>query len=229
MDIPGPCNWPYHACPCSGLLDSPGEPELDLIEMAKSMLWQATGRVFGPCPISVLPCASDLPCGCGRGGIRSCGCRTVPEVKLPGPVTEVTGVWVDGEELDPFAYRIDDYNWLVRLDGGSWPVDADPLAPDSFRVDYLIGVPPPAGAGMMAGELACELAKAKCDDDTCRLPRRVRRITRAGVTAEWNPGDGFGLPDVDSWVENALAPILAGAVWSPDAPKVRRITWEASP
>lgn len=228
MDTPGPCDWPYYGCPCSSVLDSPGEPQLEIIELAKSMLWRATGQVYGPCPISVLPCVGDAACGCGRD-LRSCGCRRIPEIKLPGPIWSVQSVTVDGDLLDPTAYRVDDYHWLVRTDGGSWPTMTDQLDPNSFRVDYSLGMPPPSGAGLMAGILACEWAKAACDDDTCRLPWRIRRLARAGVTVEWAPGQGFGLEDVDTWVANAMLPLRAGAVSSPDVRPVRRITWEHTP
>jgi hypothetical protein len=147
----------------------------------------------------------------------------------------VTEIVIDGVVLDEFSYRIDDYQWLVRLDGESWPTNADPLDPDGFRVDYELGIAPPAGAGLVTGILACELAKALCNDDSCRLPRNLRAITRQGLSAQMgrnvfsDPSAKFGLPEVDMWVENANAPMMAGAVHSPDFPTIRRITWAAEP
>jgi hypothetical protein len=113
------------------------------------------------------------------------------------------------------------------LDGGRWPAQ-DVTDPTVFRVDYLLGIAPPAGAGTVTGILASELAKAKCNDKTCRLPARVRTVAKQGITMDFG-GSGFGLPDVDLWVGRVLTPgIRAGAVWSPDMPTYRRITWQAS-
>ena len=227
MTPEGPCSWPYIPCPCDALDSMATEGVAEMVDLASFLLWSATGKVYGPCPVSVLPCGQGLLCGYCRESLRSCGCRRVPEIKLPGPVHSVIEVVIDGDVVDPFSYRIDDYQWLVRLDDGNWPNRADPLDPDGFRVDYMLGAAPPSGAGLMTGILACELAKAVCNDDSCRLPRRVRIVTRQGVRIEWAPGQGFGLPDVDQWVEAANAPIVAGAVYSPDFGPIRRTTWTA--
>jgi hypothetical protein len=113
------------------------------------------------------------------------------------------------------------------LDGESWPTGADPLDPDGFRVDYLLGTDPPAGAGSATGALACGLAGARCGHDSCRLPSNIRSLTRQGISVEFLP-TGFGLLAVDKWIEAAISPIRAGAVHSPDFPHIRKITWEAS-
>ena len=190
-----------------------------------SDLWEATGRVYGTCPVSVLPCNDFTLCGSCNRSYRRCGCYSVSEVKLPGPVASVTAVIVAGEELPTDAYRIDDYQWLVRLDGGTWPTNADPIDPDGFRVDYDQGILPPAGAGIVAGILLC--SRSNCGNKSCRVPRRVREVSRQGVTMIWSE-EGFGIPDVDDWVRNANSPIRAGSVYSPDLPYVRQITWEAA-
>lgn len=225
----GPCQWPYIDCECTVLDQLATEGVNEVIAWASGQLWAATGKVFGPCPVSVLPCASSILCGTCHNTLRQCGCRRVPEIRLDGPVHEVDEVVIDGAALVNTAYRIEDYVWLVRTDGGTWPTNADPLDTDAFRVDYKIGTPPPAGAGLTTGILACELAKALCDDDSCRLPRRAQQVVRQGIQINWEPGEGFGLPEVDTWVENAIASTLAGAVHSPDFDHVRQITWTASP
>lgn len=225
--ITGPCSWPYTPCEpvCDALNSLPGATQSEVIAWASGMLWAATGRLFGPCPTSVLPCDSwNVLCGSCHNTYRRCGCTSVPEIWIPGPVASVVSVVVDGVTLPASAYRIDDYEWLVRLDGGTWPSNPDQLDPDGFRVDYNVGISPPAGAGIITGILACELAKVVCDDDSCRLPRRVQSVARQGVTVEFGE-DGFGLPEVDNWVANALTPMLAGAVHSPDLATVRRTTW----
>ena len=102
---------------------------------------------------------------------------------------------------------------------GSWP-NADPIDPDSFSVTYMQGVPPPAGAGIVVGMLAC--SRSGCTNGACRVPKRATQVSRQGVTMILS---GSGIPDVDSWIQNANAPTFAGAVHSPDIPTVRQITW----
>lgn len=225
----GPCNWPVAGCPaCDGSDCLTAAQRADLQAWAISDLWEATGRVFGTCEVTVMPCNDwSVICGACQGSFRSCGCGSVPEVKLPGPVASVTSVTVDGVELDDTDYRIDDYQWLVRTDGYRWPSSADPLDPDSFSVTYDRGVPPPAGAASVTGMLMC--ARSACSNSGCKLPRNTSQVTRQGVTMIRDLAGGFGIPDVDQWVAKANAPILAGAVHSPDLPKVRQTTWAATP
>lgn len=200
--------------------------QTEIRAMATSMLWRATGQLYGLCEETVLPCV-ELVCSYCDRPFRTCGCRTVPELPLPGPVYSIVEVVIDGTALADTAYRVDDWRWLVRVDGSSWPTNADPTDEDAFAVTYQKGVPPPSGAGLMVGELTCEVAKAICNDETCRLPRRVRQVTRQGVRIDFDPGAGFGLPLVDTWVENTNRPLIAGAVHSPDVPQRRRTTWQA--
>lgn len=227
MDLTGPCNWPASGCPsCDGLDCVTAATRRDLEAWAIHDLWGATGRVYGTCDVSVLPCNnSQTLCGVCWSSFRSCGCRSVPEIKIPGPVHEITAVVIDGVTLDAIDYRIDDYQWLVRLDGGTWPHNADPIDPDSFRVDYVQGIEPPAGAGSVVGMLIC--SRANCGNNGCRIPRRTREVSRQGVTMIMAENEPFGIPDVDNWVRTANAPLMAGAVHSPDLPTVRQITWEA--
>lgn len=225
MTPDGPCTWPHTPCPCEPLEAMTDDEQTEIVGMASWLLWAATGRVFGPCPVSVMPCQS--PCGGCGASLRRCGCSSLAEVKLPGPVHSITSVTVEGVELADTAYRVDDWEWLVRLDGGRWPTQ-NIEDPTHFRVDYLLGIEPPPGAGTVTGILAAELAKAKCNDKTCRLPARVRTVAKQGVTVDF-AAKGFGLPDVDLWVQRVLTPaVAAGAVWSPDMPTVRQITWIAS-
>lgn len=241
MNPEGPCSWPHDPCPCEPLEAMSAEDQAEIVGMASWLLWSATGRLYGPCPVSVMPCQS--PCGGCGNSLRRCGCSSVYEVKLAGPVSSITEVVVDGVTLDDSTYRVDDWSWLVRLDGQRWPTQ-NVADPNHFRVDYMLGISPPPGAGTVTGILAAELAKAKCNDKTCRLPAGVRTVTRQGVTQEFSRSGGllspfarvqnvfavdFGLPEVDTWVRAANAPgVLAGAVWSPDMPTQRRITWQAS-
>ncbi len=227
MTLTAPCDWPTASCPqCDGSdCLSPAQQD-DLIAWAISDLWLATGRVYGTCPVSVLPCNSSV-CGLCRNSLRSCGCRNVPEIRLPGPVHSVIEVVIDGVALDSTDYRIDDYEWLVRLDGGSWPTNTDPVDPDAFRVEYKRGIPPPAGAGAAVGRLVC--SRGNCQNGTCKIPKNTTQVSRQGVTMVRDiEATVFGVREVDDWVRSANAPIRAGAVHSPDIPHVREITWQSA-
>jgi hypothetical protein len=218
-----------------------GAQRADVEAWAIHDLWAATGNVYGTCDVTVMPCNDwGVLCGGCWNAYRSCGCITVPEVKLPGPVASVSEVVIDGAALDPSAYRVDDYQWLVRTDGDYWPTNTDYLDPDAFSVTYALGIEPPAGAGYVTGLLVCARA---CTNSGCKIPREAQTVTRQGVTMVRGTLTGtssrpwryypdtvgiFGILDVDAWVRNVSAPVAAGAVHSPDMPTVRQITWQAS-
>jgi hypothetical protein len=243
MDQTAPCDWPTASCPQCGECDGvTASQRVALEEWAVFDLWAATGKVYGACTVTVYPCNDySTLCWCGNP-LRSCGCTSVPEVQLAGPVASVTSVIVGGVTLDAEDYRIDDYQWLVRLDGGTWPANADPLDPDAFSVTYQLGVAPPPGAAQVAGILAC--SRSACSNSGCKVPRGTTQITRQGTTMTRGGQDGtssrpwryeantiriFGIDEVDQWVRNARATTFAGAVHSPDLPTVRQTTWAASP
>lgn len=128
-------------------------------ERSEMLAWQSLQRLTGfrlaLCQVTVRPCAarcnpgvymdapvSGFPAGgpyisggqwfnaCGCGTADGCGCGSVPEVLLPvqeagGPIT----VKINGQTLDPWSYRVDNGNRLVRTDGGSWPLCQDMSAP----------------------------------------------------------------------------------------------------
>lgn len=179
----------------------------------------------------------NLPCGGGCPADK-CSCSYVPSVELAGPVASIEEVRIDGVILDPASYRIDNYRWLVRTDGGDWPVcqdmTNDPLTDaDTFLVTYNIGIAPPAGGEIAAGVLACEMAKAICGNRNCQLPQRLQTITRQGVqTTLLDSYDQMyrfgttGLIVVDMWVASIMASNRQTGlrVASPDFRAVRRTT-----
>jgi hypothetical protein len=156
--------------------------------------------------------------GCsGSCDTDQCSCTYVPTVNLPGPVDSVTEVWIDGVQLDADAYRVDNHSKLIRVDGGDWPACqdmlSDPTVPgtDSFMVVFDQGVPVPAGGQIAAGILACEMAKAACRDNSCKLPQRLQSITRQGVTmtvldsfSDLYEHGATGLWLVDNWVASII-------------------------
>jgi hypothetical protein len=179
----------------------------------------------------------NVGCPCGDGG---CSC-TIPgqSISLPGPVWAVEEVLIDGAVLPSTSYRVDDYRWLVRLDGEGWPYCQDLVAPttalDTWQVSYIQGLPVPIGGQVAAARLACELWKAACGDSSCALPKRIQSITRQGVTvAMLDTMDDLekgrtGIWLIDSWVIAVTTPQKrGGSVYSVDTigqRSNRRTTW----
>lgn len=141
-------------------------------------------------------------CGCRRD---SCGCGVIRELVLPDQ--EVTGVTVkiSGVALDPSAYRVDNGNRLVRMDGESWPLCQDMNLPDgedgTFSVSYYVGVGPDDALNYAAGLLAAEWYKA-CNGRDCSLPQSATKVVRQGVSFEVPTFDigTSGLREVDAIV-----------------------------
>lgn len=149
-----PCTWDVDpaalgVCPnWSGYSAPIKEAALDL---ATFWLWAATGRRFGPCPVTVRPSQprvgepvqyqdyAVLPGQVGyQGGgpflfggqwfnagcASACCGSSACAVVLRGPVASVDEILVDGEVVSPSAYRVDVAAgvWLlVRTDGECWP------------------------------------------------------------------------------------------------------------
>lgn len=245
------CDWEILECGDCAALDNLDEPVRAEVEnWAINRLWEWTGGRFGPCEVSYRPCRetcvgsliggpvliagnfTNLICGsCGD----ACSCRRVSEVILPGPINEVVEILIDGEALDLSAVRVDDWNRLVRTDGGRFPTCQD-LSKDAdedgtWQVTYAVGEPVPPGGGLVAWILACEYAKSVCGDGTCRLPKRVTSITRQGVTMAMlddfrSLREGFtGIFEIDDWIASQNDTKRRSAVMSPDIPRPRRTTW----
>lgn len=206
--------------------------------------WQGVGLPFfggmgGPLnPALIGGMWFNLPCGGGCNG--DCSCGPIHEIKLPGPISHIVEVVIDGVALPSSAYRVDNYTKLVRIDGQDWPdcqdMNADPaeVGGNTFAVTYAIGTPVPGGGQLAAGKLACEMAKAACGGNGCQLPQRIQTITRQGVTtgfldsfANLYTEGATGLWAVDSWVGSINGPGRrrgGGKVASPDVRPIRRTT-----
>ena len=166
----------------------------------------------------------NLSCfACGE----SCSCEQTPTIVLPGPVEDIVEVVIDGDVLDPSAYRVDNRTRLVRDDGEGWPTCQNLALPageeGTWSVRYRWGVPVPSGGQIAAGVLACEMAKALDGDKSCELPRRItNQITREGITVtildqfEQLEAGRTGLWLVDSWVTSMRSPEMRAGVYSPD-------------
>lgn len=243
-----PCEWGTLG-DCQALAEVPEPVKAALVTWATSHLWRWTGRRYGVCPVTIRPrrvdCGTSTFAGDGLGGwspvlvagvwrnigcgacAGRCGCDgDAPEIRLPGPVEEVTAVTIDGVLLDAAAYRVDDHCTLVRHDGGRWPGCQDLSLPageeGTWTVAYRWGTPVPVDGQLAAGMLACELAKAYVGADDCSLPERVQTVTREGVTVGFlDPFDGLdqgktGVWPVDAWVASVTRTPQRAQVWSPD-------------
>jgi hypothetical protein len=233
---------------------------------AEALAWMTlaalTADQIGTCPITVRPCKV----GCGGsnayltapvGGsigrfnphinsagvwVNSCGCATdcscasLCEAILPGPVGDITEVWLNGAALDPTAYRVDNGNRLVRTDGDCWPLcqdmTEDARGATAFSVTYYRGAAPDVVLLWVAGLLAVEWYKACANDKTCRLPRGVRSISRQGLSYQIESNlfsEGTtGIPEVDAVVAryNPFGLKMAPTISSPQTiRRPRQTTW----
>lgn len=175
------------------------------LAVASDVLYELSGERFpGSCALTVRPCAQryEWPNGCRCSRLDSCACRQVSSISLGVyPLTRVDEVLLDGSPLPPSSYRVDDFRWLVRLDGESWPccqrLDLPSTETDTFQVTMTYGVGPPISGVLAAADLACELYKS-CQPEqfkNCRLPPRVTDISRQGVSMSVAPALGRALQD----------------------------------
>lgn len=167
--------------------------------------------------------------GCGRC-TGACGCSEVSEVVFQDYVHDIVSIQVDGVPLATGGgdYRLDNHRRLIRLDGEEWPLCQDWNVADgevgSWSVTMRVGVPVPDSGVLAVSELATEIMLAMCGNRTCRLPQRVRTVTRGGVTIDMMDAMDFlregrtGLYLVDAFL-NAVNPARLAQrsrVFSPD-------------
>ncbi len=244
------CTWPVDRSCLPSVMDDDGDSvQLQAaIDIAVSVLWSFTGRQFGACPVVVRPCPRDhasrllgwlpgyawhpvlddgvwqnITCGCGP----TCSTTGPGVVHLPGPVSSVTAVTIDGAVIDSSLYVLEGERLYAT--SGRWPdqdLNRPAGSPTTWSVEFLQGLEPPAGADVMVGLLAKEFYNLCKGDGKCRLPKRVESLSRQGVSMKMaDPGVLFpnfqtGLPEVDLWVA-AVNPHRLSAppvVSSPDYP-----------
>lgn len=233
----GPCGWTpthTHHSPDDSAewLAYPAATQTLANAAASRVLWALTGRQFGACATIARPVlcprytssafigatAPWVPVDLGSGDWINwpldtlCGGTEPARTKLLGPVNSVTSVSVAGAVLAPAHYRVDDGEWLVRVDGLSWPLWQDinlpGTDPTAFVVNYTQGVPVPVELAAVAGTYALEFARATSPtaSTACRLPSRAKTITRQGVAIDMvDPTllleKGFtGIPEVDALI-----------------------------
>lgn len=232
-------------------------------DAATEYLWRWTKMRFGTCVATLRPCrlapsegmstygppllwptgarSTWTPALVGGSwynlscGSRGCGCSDGSTLHFEKPVREVLTVSVDGETLDPSAYRVDNGTMLVRQDGGKWPQCQDisaPLGgPGTWAVTVVTGNPVPVGGQLAAGKLARELALAACGSSKCELPKRWQSITRQGVTISAAIDLFKGLDEgktgiwlIDSWVASVVKPDMGVSIASPSLRPTGRVT-----
>lgn len=255
----GPCsNWtPYWTCDISA--ESPVLTGYAL-SSATRVLWKLSGQRFGTCNVTLRPCRRScydawpwgwsewdmsslattvwtdyrywFPLSCGAC-LSGCACKEVSETVLPGPVSSVVSVKVDGTPLVTGAYRVDNNRLLVRTDGNKWPFCNDLTQDDThtgtWSVTVAVGEDVPDNARFAVGELACEIIKAAKGVE-CRLPPGVTSLARQGVTmsipdfGELFKDGRTGLYLVDMFLasENPHRLTQRARVYSVDRPTERR-------
>lgn len=234
----GTCNWPVD----DTCLPDPGEDPIAVnklgaaVALAQEVLWALSGRQYGACTVVARPC-KDNSCGSRTslwtgGSWMGAGCSCVGPacnangpgvVHLPGPVNKVLEVSINGEAMDPDLF-VTEGDYLYRKDSMAWPSQDLGRALGSsgtWGVTYLRGYAVPEGVGAFVAQLATEFYAACTSGGKCKLPRRVKTISRQGVTYDMaDPTDIYatgktGLPAVDMW----LASVNPNALMS--APRVR--------
>lgn len=180
-----PCGWDVLECDSSLWPEGSEDIRNEVNAAAVFILWSLTGQRYSQCAVTVTPVPS---CRCVR---RSCGGNCT--LYLPGPVSEVLEVIVNGEEYEGWSLAADGTLWSAQ----PWPADVE--------VTYLRGFAPPAGHAQAAGELAIEIAKARCNDSSCALPPNITRRIREGDTVEFGKvvSGTTGITTVDMWIDAA--------------------------
>ena len=229
------CSWPVdRSCLPVSNTEIDIQQQKDAEDLAVQVLWSLSGRQYGVCPVIARPCRQPCngllgePTYAAPSGFPwfpvwdgsnwrnvACGCgpkcsyispNVVHLVSAGQPVQSVTEVVIAGEVLDDAEYRLEG-DLLYRI-GADWPTQdlTRPLdEPGTWSVTYLRGNPPPPGTAKLVGLLAAEFLAA-CSGGKCRLPRRVKSVTRQGVSYDMvDPTDIYasgktGIPEIDLWL-----------------------------
>lgn len=173
----------------------------------------------------------NVACGVCPSQRCTCSLRKSRSIVLPGPVEEITAIWLNGVEVSEDDYLLrDGVLFLKESSGLQFPScntpggDVEEAGSGAWSISYMRGYPVPLGGQLATYRLACELADAVQGRD-CALPSRVSSITRQGVSMAilddfQNLDEGrTGIWEIDSWLsavnQKREAPPV---VWSPDMP-----------
>jgi len=178
-------------------------------------LWAQQAGYFGWFPVLIAGEWHNCGCGVCPG---NCSCPLddgTLAIRLPGPVSSIIEVYVDGVLVPETAYTLEG-NILLRTDGGRWPMQQDLYedwnAKGSFLIRYNKGLEVPVGGQLAAGLLAIELAKQACGGSDCVLTTSLTSISRQGVSLTMiDPTvaamNGWtGIKFVDDWLNSIVRP-----------------------
>jgi hypothetical protein len=233
------------------------------LQLASQLLWANSGRRFGTSTLTVRPCTkhhsgwfdymswpwitsflSDIAWSMWPGAwllpLPLCGDgESIPPLHqidlVKTPIASVNTVTVDGDVLDSSAYRVDNWQYLVRIDGGEWPwsqnLNLDDTNPGTWSINYTFGEAVPLAGQLACGEFAREIALYLAGDKSCKLPQRTTSTTRQGVTQQMIPIDDLlklghtGLFLTDSFIIafNRNGRTSRGRIYRADAPKRTRV------
>lgn len=250
MITAGPCES-WEPIVCCDLTASDAVITGYAAQAATEVLWALSGRRFGTCSVTLLPCPRgceppsawywgdshwpqpalvgglwyNLPCNGSCPG--SCTCNTESAFEVPRPISSIVSITVDGVVVPTGSYRVANYRTVVRTDGVPWPSCND----GTWTATVRYGEEVPTLGLLAAGELTCEFVKACENVSTCKLPSRVQTLTRQGVTMAFlDPQEflkdgltGLYLPDLFISSVNPNKLQSPSQVYSPDLPMPR--TW----
>ena len=196
----------------------------EAVAVSSEILWEATGRQFGTCPVTIRPCRKscwndfnrltwwdgslvgypypilsdgvwyNIGCSC----FGDCSCNTTSEIMLPDSLNRIVNITIDGVSLPVSGYQVYDGQRLVKVDG-EWPLCQDwhavTGAPGAWSIEASYGRDVTPLGKMANGVLALEIAKM-CSGLNCELPARAVSLTTQGVSV--------AMMDLDSFLEAGL-------------------------
>lgn len=155
---------------------------IDAIQDASLIVYYLTGKQFD---------------GTRTTAVRPyCECQDCEPWKLTmglWPITAIVGVHEQGEEKDPDDYHIDEWRYIVKNNGETFPrcdnwtaTPGGPYDTDQgwvFEVTVEHGIPAPPLITRATSALACSLLADDVGDcEDCDLPNRLTAVSRQGVS-----------------------------------------------
>lgn len=215
--------WPVQWCELDGV--SPAVTGMAL-EAASELLWEATGRQFGSCPVEIRPCrrsctdsrfglqwldgvtsggwgypfpvlSNGLWYNIGCGCFGGCSCSSVSTIKMPDTVNEIMSVTIDGESIPASGYVLLDSYELIKVEG-EWPLCQDWTVTGGPGT-WVIEASfgnPVPTLGQLAVGILAAEFAKACTGGDCNLPQQVVSVVRQGVS--------FGIADTASLLEDGL-------------------------
>lgn len=161
-----------------------------ILDSVSELLWNLSRRVYpGIGKITRSLCVRCSSCHSwwwllDYPNATDCGCTPYDSIKLGGqyPVIGVREVLLDGVQLDRSAWRLQNNDSIVRLDGMVWPRAKDLTDPTAFQATWFVGNPVPRG-GVRAATLMCAEYALLALEKPCLLPQyRVQSAQAEGIS-----------------------------------------------